>query len=608
MKVHSRHTMRTALSLAAPWPALAVVLVLSALAPLPATAAPRCPPHLKQLDLPDGGHYCGQLKNGKLQGQGRIDWKNKQSYVGQFSGGYMQGHGHIVTPQYEYVGQLYEGLMQGQGKLTMSGVTFEGQFQKGVLTGRGRMDTGNGSTLEGEFENFTPKDDSPVIITWTTGDRYEGPQLASMPHGEGVWTRADKAKVQGDFEFGSLSGQARINYPDGAVYTGPVDRRMQAQGKGELRRANGDVYAGRFAADQPDGAGQLTRADGSVQTGSWRANEYVGAQSDGDSAAEDTPEDTRQLAERNIETALYNQPALLQRQWDQLQPTTPGQPQMYALFVAGDGSQEVFRREVTYVDEQFARRFGTRGHAVNLVNSRTTVDKLPLATDHSIALALQQLAQKMDREHDFLFVFLTSHGSQDHKLSLGMNGMSLADFPAKRLGELLKASGIRNQIVVVSACYSGGFVPALQGERTWVITAASADRTSFGCADDNQFTYFGRALFKDALAESTTLSQAVARADQLVREREDNEAAKAQASEVTRQPARRSAKTRPAPAPTDGSPQAKESATQKTEPSWRSLPQSSVTPAFQAEVDAWFSQHPPVAAGCKSAARAPSGG
>ncbi|HOV63921.1 MAG TPA: hypothetical protein PLG43_08590, partial [Spirochaetia bacterium] len=41
---------------------------------------------------------------------------------------------------------------------------------------------------------------------------------------------------------------------------------------------------------------------------------------------------------------------------------------------------------------------------------------------------------------------------------IGMRGLSLPQLPAKRLGQLLKASGIRKQIVVVSACYSGGFI------------------------------------------------------------------------------------------------------------------------------------------------------
>ena len=41
-----------------------------------------------------------------------------------------------------------------------------------------------------------------------------------------------------------------------------------------------------------------------------------------------------------------------------------------------------------------------------------------------------------------------------------------------------------------------------------VITAARADRTSFGCADENDFTYFGRAFFNEALPASGSFFEA----------------------------------------------------------------------------------------------------
>ena len=584
-----------------PWlPLLAgVILAVFMLAgfAMPAVAPP-CKPGLTALDLPDGGHYCGQMQGGKLHGQGRIDWPERQTwYEGQFARGYMEGHGRIVGPRYEYVGQflhgtvhgqgkltrgknwVYEGAfvndtMQGQGKLNTGGYVYEGQFQNDKPSGQGRLSAPSGIIIEGRFDNFQTV--GPAIINWSTGDRFEGPLKDNAPDGEGAWTRADKAVVRGAFEFGDVDGQASIQYPDGATYTGPVAQR-QAQGRGKLRRANGDVYVGSFAADRFDGQGTLTQAGGAVQTGYWRAGQYLGAQGDG------TLEDTPEVARHNIEAVLYNQPALLQRQWDQLQPSAPGAPQMYALLIAGDGRQEVFRREVAFVDDLFERRFGTRGHTVSLVNSRSSAERLPLATAHSIELALHELAQKMDRQRDLLFVFLTSHGSHTHELSLSLRGLMLPDLPAQQLADMLKASGIRNQIVVVSACYSGGIVPLLQGERTWVITAARADRTSFGCADDNDFTYFGRALFKEALPSVPTLSAAFQRTDQLVTEWEDTGDA-----------------DQPPPArPPRGAAQAASAASAASAAApavEHSQPQSAVSPAFRAEVDAWFQAHPAVAA------------
>ena len=64
----------------------------------------------------------------------------------------------------------------------------------------------------------------------------------------------------------------------------------------------------------------------------------------------------------------------------------------------------------------------------------------------------------MNRDEDILFLFLTSHGSPEHEFKLQQNHMTLRDLPARELGELLKASGIRWKVIVVSACYSGGFI------------------------------------------------------------------------------------------------------------------------------------------------------
>ena len=50
--------------------------------------------------------------------------------------------------------------------------------------------------------------------------------------------------------------------------------------------------------------------------------------------------------------------------------------------------------------------------------------------------------------------------------------------------------GVRPTVVVVSSCFSGVFVPALEGPNRMVLTAARPDRTSFGCGQADRYTYF----------------------------------------------------------------------------------------------------------------------
>jgi hypothetical protein len=81
---------------------------------------------------------------------------------------------------------------------------------------------------------------------------------------------------------------------------------------------------------------------------------------------------------------------------------------------------------------------------------------------------------------------------------------------------MLDRSGIRNRVVVISACHSGSFIQTLADQRTLVIAAARADRSSFGCADKRKWTYFGDAYFNRALRRERSFRKAFERARKLV--------------------------------------------------------------------------------------------
>jgi hypothetical protein len=78
---------------------------------------------------------------------------------------------------------------------------------------------------------------------------------------------------------------------------------------------------------------------------------------------------------------------------------------------------------------------------------------------------------------------------------------------------------------VISACYAGAFIQPLEDPNTVVIAAAAPDKTSFGCSDDRDLTYFGEAFYRDALPHAKTLQEAFAQAKAAIaaRERRENE-------------------------------------------------------------------------------------
>jgi hypothetical protein len=166
-------------------------------------------------------------------------------------------------------------------------------------------------------------------------------------------------------------------------------------------------------------------------------------------------------------------------QLDQLAPQRPGTVDLYAIVVGGDGMEEVFGREVAQVRRVLEERFDAAGRIVTLVNARNAPE--PEATLRSLAYALKAVAAKMDRDEDVLLLHLTTHGGSNHVLVLGHPQLELYGLSPRYLKALIDQSGIRYRVVVVSACYSGAFVQPLANPNALVITAASANRQSFGC-------------------------------------------------------------------------------------------------------------------------------
>jgi Peptidase C13 family len=177
------------------------------------------------------------------------------------------------------------------------------------------------------------------------------------------------------------------------------------------------------------------------------------------------------------------------------------------------GHQGVFRREATSAAQIVSNRFGG-GPVVVKFNSKTGGD----ATIKTLAATLQAEAKKMNRESDILFLILTSHGSRE---GLAVTAGRLVEtLTPSSLAEMLHRTGVRHKVVIISACYSGVFIPPIANADTLVITAADAHHASFGCEDKAKWTYFGDAFFNVALRRATTLKDAFVLARSLVVKRE----------------------------------------------------------------------------------------
>ena len=241
-------------------------------------------------------------------------------------------------------------------------------------------------------------------------------------------------------------------------------------------------------------------------------------------AADDEPTEPSQRSDSLAsEEAFYAQPELLRRALSAIAPGTRDRGHLYFVGVAGYAEEDVFRKELGVISALMQERFGTAGRSIVLINNPATALSTPLASRTSLARTLAHIGRVMNRGDDVLFLYLTSHGSEDHRFSLSFWPLRLADLDPPSLRQMLDAAHIRWRVVVVSACYSGGFIDALKSETTLVMTAADADHTSFGCGSESDFTYFGKAYFDQALRKRSSFTAAFQDARHIIEARERGE-------------------------------------------------------------------------------------
>ena len=208
------------------------------------------------------------------------------------------------------------------------------------------------------------------------------------------------------------------------------------------------------------------------------------------------------------------QPAMLQAEIARLAPARKDDTDFYALGIAGWADQDVFVKELDGGLQSIASVIPIKDRTVRLINNRQTLDSVPLADLKNFEAAVHGIGALMDKDKDILVLFMTSHGER--------TGVALelptatAELTPHQVAATLDGEGIKNRIVIVSACYAGIFVPPLQNDNTIIMTAADANNTSFGCAPERDWTYFGDALFRQSLHQGTTFESAFDHARTLI--------------------------------------------------------------------------------------------
>jgi len=207
-----------------------------------------------------------------------------------------------------------------------------------------------------------------------------------------------------------------------------------------------------------------------------------------------------------------------------LQPQRPGELDVY-MISASFWSDPVFEREAAQAEAIMREHLGADGRSLVLSAGAGAPQRTyPGATPDDIAAAIGRVGAVIDPNEDLVVIFLTSHGSPDGSIAIREHNRLGAAMRPTHFRDMLSAAGIRNRVVIVSACFSGAFIAPLMDDNTIVLTAAAPDRSSFGCTPQREWTFFGDAYFNQALRSNRSMIEAFDDAKVLIErwEREQN--------------------------------------------------------------------------------------
>lgn len=218
------------------------------------------------------------------------------------------------------------------------------------------------------------------------------------------------------------------------------------------------------------------------------------------------PEPQRRVApQRSPEAARADERSLVAA-LAALKSQRPGVVDAYVVVAALD-SDPVFGREAREAGRVLSRRYDAKGQTIVLTAGAEGVPASPA----TLAAALSRVGALADRSEDAVILYTTSHGGAPEGLVYNDRLRGEGAISPDRLAGML--DGLPNRLVILSACYSGIFVPRLASDTSVVISAAAADRSSFGCDPGNEWTWFGDALINRALRKRQPLATAFGEAE-----------------------------------------------------------------------------------------------
>ncbi|MBV9152876.1 MAG: hypothetical protein JO204_13980 [Alphaproteobacteria bacterium] len=162
-----------------------------------------------------------------------------------------------------------------------------------------------------------------------------------------------------------------------------------------------------------------------------------------------------------------------------------------AVLAAGDKAEPVFDDAVATFSDWLSAHGVPPGNVHRLSASPARAEAA--AEPASAEQLLRRIAQLPVRPGENCLIFITSHGEHGRGVFLAYADEILT--PVALATALSGACARVPTVVIVSSCYSGSFARgAMAAPNRIILTAARADRPSFGCQADRTYTVFDECL------------------------------------------------------------------------------------------------------------------
>jgi hypothetical protein len=169
--------------------------------------------------------YVGEMKDGRPDGEGRLQFRSGELFEGHFAAGLLSGRGvHVDAAGNRYEGEFSEGRPHGEGRLAeTNGSIYTGTFAHGVRHGEGETRLAGGATYISRWTMGLESGRPEIVADATLGGLMKAQSGGDAGRVE-ISVAIEPRMTQQASENDVLAYQHLVREEDIAVY--PVDEEM----------------------------------------------------------------------------------------------------------------------------------------------------------------------------------------------------------------------------------------------------------------------------------------------------------------------------------------------------------------------------------------------